>query len=225
MDSFGLAKALLAHGANINARVDWKDQGEKVPGSTTLRAYVPGHLAIGPYYLSFVGATPFYIAAMNCDLPYMRFLVANGADGRIPTRQNVTPLLIASGIGFYEGEHPGTASECFEAVKMTFELGNDPKAVVDYGDYRAGNMNWNGATALHGAATRGANELVEWLIDKGVPLDKKTEPGMTAWDIADGSTIAGPFHRWPDTAKLFRQLMEAKGLPLEPSPARTARSY
>ena len=230
MDTFDLGRALLAHGADIDARIEGKDpeppEGEEeTPQSRRLRRWRPSDLAIGPYYLSFAGATPFYIAAINCDVPYMKFLVDNGADATIPTRQNITPLLAASGIGFYEGEHPGDPTVCLEAVKLTYELGNDPLAVVEYGEYLVGSPSWDGATAMHGAATRGANEMVEWLLEKGVPLETKTKEGMSAWDIADGSNITNVFHRWEETATLLRRLMEERGIPIEVSPARGLRTY
>ena len=239
MDSFDLGKALLAHGADIDARIEEdkepelelepvavaeaEESEESTARRPRRRMWRPDHMAIGSYSVSFVGATAFYVAAMNCDLPYMRFLADSGADATIPTRQDITPLLIASGISFYEGEHPGTPSACLEAVKMTYELGNDPLAVVDFGDYRVGSPHWSNATALHGAATRGANELVEWLVERGVPVGTKTETGMTAWDIADGSNIVNVFHRWPETEKLLRRLMEERGIPLVASPARGLR--
>ena len=233
MDSFDLGRALLAHGADIDTRIEAGKEPEPDPVEgeeesaqrPRRRQWRPAHLAIGPYYLSFVGATPFYVAAINCDVPYMKFLVDNGADPTIPTRQNITPLLAASGIGFYEGEHPGNATVCFEAVKLTYELGNDPLAVVEYGEYLVGSPSWDGATALHGAATRGANEMVEWLVEKGVPLETKTKGGMSAWDIADGSNITNVFHRWEETATLLRRLMEERGIPIEVSPARGLRTY
>ena len=230
IDSFDLGTSLIAHGADINARI--REDKDPVPvegADNTVRRrsqlWRPDDMAIGPYFLSFAGATPFYIAAINCDVPYMRFLADAGADPTIPTRQNVTPLLAASGIGFYEGEHPGDPSVCLEALKFARDLGNDPLAVVDYDGYVVGSPNWHGATALHGAATRGANAMVEWLIEKGVPLDAKTEQGMTAWDIADGSNITGVFHRWIETATLLRTRMEERGLAVEVSPARGVPSY
>src|SRR5262249_29868877 len=91
LDSFGLAETLIAHGANVNKRLDWE---EKAPG----RGRQPRQLAAPPWGLSYVGATPLFIAALNTDAPWMRFLASHGADARIPTRQNVTPLLAAAGI-------------------------------------------------------------------------------------------------------------------------------
>src|SRR5205814_1569187 len=108
-------------------------------------------------------------------------------DPKLGTRQRITPLLAAAGVGFREGENPGTQSEALEAVKLTYELGNNPKAVVEYGEYKVGDGGWDGATALHAAANRGATELAKWLIEKGVPLDAKTAHGMLAYNYANGT--------------------------------------
>ena len=69
----------------------------------------------------------------------MRLLVEHGADPNIPTVQNVTPLMAAAGLGFWDGESPGPESgipesQALEAVKLCIELGNNVNAVTDYGD-------------------------------------------------------------------------------------------
>ena len=99
----------------------------------------PPDIVVGRNYLSYVGATPFYLAARNGDVELMRLLAANGADPLIPTVQNVTPLMAASGLGSWEGESPGplsgtTEAERLEAVKLAYELGGDVNAVTDFGD-------------------------------------------------------------------------------------------
>ena len=43
---------------------------------------------IGRKYISYVGATPFYLAAQSGDAAYMRVLAAAGADPKMPTVQN-----------------------------------------------------------------------------------------------------------------------------------------
>jgi uncharacterized protein len=136
-DSLELAKALLAHGANPNARIAWKeipydrDDGE---------AKSPPNIAVGRDYISLVGASPFYLAAKNGDVALMHVLAANGADPRLPTVQNVTPFMVAAGLGYWDGETPGPLngtpeSERLEAVKLALELGDgDVNAVADFGD-------------------------------------------------------------------------------------------
>ena len=60
MDSFDLGRALLTHGADIDARIEGKDpepveDEEETAQSRRRRRWRPDHLAIGPYYLSFAG--------------------------------------------------------------------------------------------------------------------------------------------------------------------------
>jgi ankyrin repeat protein len=88
VDSLDLARALLDRGAKPNARVSWKE----VPFDRdlgTVRA--PASISIGRNWMSFVGATPFFIAAKGADLGLMRLLIENGADPKLPTVQNATP--------------------------------------------------------------------------------------------------------------------------------------
>lgn len=208
LDTFGLARALLAHGANINDRIDWKDPAKGVR--------VPEHMAIGRFVnTTLIGATPFYIAALNCDVPFMKFLAVNGADPLIPTVQQMTPLLAAAGVG-WTGGAAGTVDEALEAVKVAYELANDPKAVPDFSAHAASSSAWDGASALHGAVIRGAKRLAEWLIDKGVPLDLKAKNGETALNWAEGNWVTPVYSVQPELAALLRQKMLQQGLPVPP---------
>ena len=82
-----------------------------------------------------------------------------------------------------------------------------------------------GYTALHGAAHRGAHELVQFLADQGATLTAQltrsgggrlgwTE-GWTALDIADGQFYGNTLKRSPETAALLRVLLAEQGLPVE----------
>ena len=215
LDSIGLAEALLAHGADINDRIDWTDPGG--PRDTRYdrpNLYVPGHMAIDARTdVTYIGATPFFLAAKHCDVPFMTFLAANGADPLIPTRQQITPLLAAAGIGSHLGESPGTPAEALAAVKLAYELGNDPKAVVEFGEFD-GRAGWNRTTALHGAVIRGAEELVKWLIEHDVPLDHVSMTAETALDLAEGSDLGITWHVQPELAALIREAMIEQGIPV-----------
>ena len=80
LDSLDLAKKLLAHGANPNARIAWKEiKYNRDFGQVQL----PPDIPIGRKYISYVGATPFYVAAQNGDAAYMRLLAAGGADTKL----------------------------------------------------------------------------------------------------------------------------------------------
>ncbi|MGE0447546.1 MAG: ankyrin repeat domain-containing protein, partial [Vicinamibacterales bacterium] len=209
IDSIDLAKKLLAKGAKVNDRLDYKNPN-----------YNPTHMAVGYFQsISWQGATPFYIASKNCDVEFMKFMLEQGADPKIGTTQNVTPLLAAAGVGYAIGESPGTPEEALEAVKLLASLGNDVNAIARLsadGDNRrrggGGLGGWDGATALHGAVIRGAKGLVEWLIAQNIPLDVKGPGGQTALEHARGSGLGVTFHVQPELAEIIEKAMRAKGL-------------
>ena len=208
LDTVDVAKALLARGARIQDRIDWKNPN-----------YLPTHMAIGSVRTGYVGATPLYIAARNCDVEFVTFLIANGADPTIPTIREVTPLLAAAGIGYAIGESPETPAEALETVKLLATVGNSLHAVADYvgGDkavYAGRGGAWNGAGALHGAVIRGGAELVKWLIAQGVQLDRKTVAGQTPLDMARGSTLGINLQVQPELAAIIEQAMREKELPI-----------
>ena len=79
LDSLTLAERLLQVGADPDARITWKEPPfNKVSG----RVRVPRDVSVAPTYLSWVGATPFFVAAKSADVPLMRLLVEHGADRR-----------------------------------------------------------------------------------------------------------------------------------------------
>jgi uncharacterized protein len=186
LDSLELAKLLLQKGANPNAR-QTKEINNRERNN-----------------LNRVGATPFLLAAKHADVPLMRLLADNGADVRLPTNQNVTPIMAASGVGLFNmGESAGTNEEAFEAVRLAYELGNTDVTTVDD----------NGYTALHGAALRGANPIAQFLVEKGAGLLVKTKKeGWTPLRIADGVHYTGTVKRADHTAALLRQMMKEKGV-------------
>ena len=63
----------------------------------------PPNIQLGRHLLSYVGATPFYVAARGGDAVYMRLLVAHGADPKLPTVHGITPLMAAAGLGHLGG--------------------------------------------------------------------------------------------------------------------------
>lgn len=110
MSSAQFAKALVKHGANINARL------------TRGKA-------------NYAGATPFMLASMKADVPLMKTLLDLGADPMIPNADNSTPLMVATGIGRkMEEASAGTESEILEAAKLLLKLGVDINAVNKSGE-------------------------------------------------------------------------------------------
>jgi ankyrin repeat protein len=79
LDSLALVRQLVAHGADINARLE---KGESGRGRFTT-----------------TGSTPFLLAARASDVPLMRLLLELGADPAIPNADHCPPLLAAAGVG------------------------------------------------------------------------------------------------------------------------------
>ena len=233
VDSLGLAKALLAHGADPNVRIAWE---ERKPGGgvATSFAYArsPGNMDTGISFMSYVGATPFYLAARAADTALMRVLVANGANPRTPTMKGITPLMAAAGVGYYNGHSPGPAwgvtdAEVLEALELTWDLGNDIHAVTDEEmippevsdpawalDHPTGqfDLRWGRSTALHGAVLRESVPLVRFLVEKGARLDSRNQLGWTPLSVAMGLFTGGTFRQYPETADVLRELMLERGL-------------
>ena len=181
LDSLNLAKALIAHGANVNARMT------KEPRDGWRN------------WMNRIGATPFVLAAKAADPAFMRLLLDHGADPTLESKDHTTALMAAAGIGFWQAESPGSEGEALDAVNLTLQLGANVRAAND-----------EGFTALHGAAVRGANSIVQLLVDKGAQLDAKTKKeGWTPLAITDGVFIANTYKAQPHTAALLRKLMGA----------------
>jgi uncharacterized protein len=166
------------------------------------------------------GATPFLRAAQSGDLTLMKVLLDHGADPKIATIWNVTPLMVASGIGWVEGvTYEWSAQQTYDAVKLLLELGADVNA-HDTLDER---------TALMGAAHKGRNDIVELLVQDGADLaahdigSRDTVHGLSgitwqAIDYADGLVRVGVQSAIPHplTAGLIRKLMVERHMDVPP---------
>ena len=84
-----------------------------------------------------------------------------------------------------------------EAVKLCAELGMDVNAV-----------NSMGLTAVHGAANRGSDDIIRFLVAKGARLDVKDKEGRTPLTWAEGVFLAThPAKPKPSSMALIKQLM------------------
>jgi uncharacterized protein len=149
------------------------------------------------------GATPLIRAARGADLPTIKLLLAHGALVDLANINDVTPLLAAAGAGrgmtVIDG-HEVDEKETIETVKLLKESGAKVNAVAR-----------NGETALHSAALRGWNDLVEVLVSYGARLDAQAvQAGLTPIDFAMGRFQPGFLETkpipHPETAALLKSL-------------------
>ena len=208
-------RALLEAGADPNPRLN-----------THLWYWEYGLTKMG---IDLTGATPFWRAAFAQDLEAMRLLVAHGADPNIPTRwpevgmrerrqqdgrqqedsalpwipegaPNAWPLHAAAGggyLGLGAFSVRNRPNQFIPAVKYLIEeLGAD----VNQRD------SWL-YTPLHYAASRGDNELIEYLVSRGADVNAITRLGQSTADMARGGR-AGFFTRvpYPETVELLTRL-------------------
>jgi hypothetical protein len=85
-------------------------------------------------------------------------------------------------------------------------LHRHPLNLRDFGDGALGDMRWGGSAALHGAAIRGADSIVRFLVEHGAKVDAKNNLGWTPLTIAQGVFVANTEKTWPSTIVLLREL-------------------
>jgi ankyrin repeat protein len=186
-----LIDELLKRGADPNARL------KQV---TPVRFYI---LTLGAFtWVDFTGETPFIRAATSGDVTVMKRLLAKGADPRLSTRQGTSALMAAAGINWVVSQTwtEGSA-ELLNAVKLCIDLGLD-----------VNQKNSMGLQAMHGAANRGSNDIIQFLAAHGAQLETPDKEGRTPVDWAQGVFLAtvAPVAK-PESIALLQRLIGARG--------------
>jgi uncharacterized protein len=161
-----LVKTLLAHKANPDLRTT---KGTPIRRDTT-DFNLPSTL---------IGSTAYLLAARFLEPEIMKALAAGGADVKLTSRDGTTALMLATGtssgnnstrrgIAVIDGGVVEPESAVLSAVAAALEIGADVNAANQAGD-----------TALHTAAARGLNTVVQLLADKGAQLNAKNKRGLT----------------------------------------------
>lgn len=208
-----MMKVLLDKGADVNARLRKK-------------VWYSGY-SFDLSGVDEIGATPFWRAAYAADVDAMKLLASYGADPHIPTMKpagrprlgdgeqretrevsklppvplggpSVTPLMAAAGVGYGEGfaanAHRFAPGGMLAAVQYLVEVHGADVNAVDH----------DGQAAMHHAAARGDNEMINYLVSKGADVKLVDREGRTTVDMANG-----PVQRiqpFPDTIKLLESL-------------------
>jgi ankyrin repeat protein len=179
--------------------------------------------------IDLTGATPFWRAAFAQDIGAMRLLHSYGADPNLPTRwpaigmrerrqqdgrqqedsglpsipegvENAYPLHAAAGggyLGLGAFSVRSTPNQFMPAVRYLIEeLGADVN-LLDSWLY----------TPVHYAASRGDNEMIEYLVSQGADVTVITRLGQSTADMARGGR-GGFFTRvaFPETVELLQSL-------------------
>jgi len=206
-------EALLDAGANPNARLNrhlWY---------TEYTFFVLS--AAGMHY---AGATPFWRAAHALDVEAMRLLKSRGANPDIPTIKQperrresdeieedrsglppvpvggpyIHPVHAAAGAGygqyFAANAHRHVPNGWMPAMRFLVE---ECGADVNLRDA-------NGYTPVHHAASRGDNEMILYLVEKGADVTGVSRKGETTADMANGPIERVP--PYPDTIELLMRL-------------------
>ncbi|HXP86759.1 MAG TPA: ankyrin repeat domain-containing protein [Bryobacteraceae bacterium] len=244
---YGFAGFLIEHGADVNLAnakgwsplylaVKNRDQeSTAIPGPSTegvldftqfllehkadpnvrIKADTEIHQGMTAAWLKEAGATPLLRAAICGDLTVVKMLLNHGADPQIPTFDHTTPLMVAAGVGWADGLlREYSEDETLEVVKLLLERGSDVNLANDHG-----------ITALHGAGYKGANKVVQFLVDRGANLAAqdngedfgfgKSSVRMTPLNWAEGVPIgmsSAIYHT--DTVALLTRLMTERGIPV-----------
>ena len=179
--------------------------------------------------IDLTGATPFWRAAFAQDVEAMKLLVAHGADPDIPTRwpdvgmrerrqqdgrqqedsglphippgvPNAWPIHAATGGGYLGLGAFSVRSRPRQFMAAVRYLVEELGADVNHRD------SWL-YTPLHYAASRGDNELIEYLVSRGADVMAITRLGQSTADMARGGR-AGFFTRvpYPETLELLTSM-------------------
>ena len=187
LPSLEILKQILARNPNVDAALT-----RPLPGRSGMDS---GDTSLGP------GSTALMRAARSGDAAAMRLLLASGANAKLTTKDGNTALLFAAGVGYRDKNTRGSEAEAVEAVKVAMEAGLDLNA-----------ENTRGETALDGAAGRGADLIVQFLIDHGAQINAKSKQGYTPVDYAMGKAVVGQLPVPHDsTVALLRKLGGVEG--------------
>ena len=172
-----LVKALLARGADPNARIQ-KD----IPPYDVHRFARTRNNDIPQVRLA--GATPILLAAASGDMEIINMLLDSNADSNITAYETeryisssgpgLSPLMAAAGVG-RERTRTAKAEKYLEAVKLLIDMGGDVNQVGP-----------GGRTALHGAVYLQDTNMIRYLAEHGADLDAKDWYGQTAISMVSG---------------------------------------
>ncbi len=173
-----IVRALLMHGAHPNPRTA-KDSREYIYAGVSLK-----------------GATPLFLAASLGNVGTVRALVAGGADPFIATDNGTAPLHVAAwgGSPYARDWTEDEKKNLLEVTTLLVGLGADVNSAGEHG--------W---TALHGAAYKGVDGVVQFLVEHGAHVDVFDEYGQTPLSIANALITVGSKDAYYQSSRVVRK--------------------
>jgi ankyrin len=176
-----LIRALLARGAQINARI---------------RTVPPRFGGVGGGgFGTLVGATPFFIASVTSDITTMQLLLMHGADPAIGTVDGSTPLIVAAGLGRAEQTAKVPESRGIQAMRLLLALGANVRET-----------NGVGNTPIHAATMSGWDKAVSYLIERGADMNARNKADETPLKLARGFENGMLLYMRPNVAEVLEKL-------------------
>ncbi len=193
-----VATAALAKGADVDAQ---------------LYGRIPSRCTNGCNSLGIEGSTALWRAARSNDVASVALLVQHHASVTLAARDGSTAFMIAAGQSWRDEHSLGSEEESIDILGRLLNAGIDVNA-----------MNTAHETALHGAAARGADKVVAFLVAHGAALDATDAAGRTPLHSAMGigqvirNGGGAPMDALPraSTVKLLTELMLARGIAIKP---------
>jgi ankyrin repeat protein len=197
MSGLKLAELLLERGANPNSQLkQWRPPFVR--------------LARGQDNTLATGATPLLRAAHASDVAAIELLLRHGALVDLPNASGITPLMAAAGVGVSPNTSRAkkkTEATSVEAARLLIDAGadvnratRDPRRIRTDPRVREAMFGFifqmafdyaylppSGRTALHGAAQKGWNDMVHFLVQSGAQLQAVDATGRTPLDMAMGN--------------------------------------
>lgn len=229
-----VARLLLEAGADPNIRLKRRPPYRNVPQDR------------GGDRILAQGATPLLRASRAGDVRFVELLLEHGALVNLPSKEGVTPLMAAAGVEFGQRVTRGrnrTEAQVYETVERLLAAGADVNAQMIVEPNRQTFINGSALaqgtsyarrgrqvpspfalphhTALHGAAMKGYNSVVELLVEHGADLAVADATGALPIDVAMGEYeedfVSNQAEPLLDTASLIGKLMTDRGLAIPSS--------